>query len=589
MKQNCCRIVLMLYLLLNNFPIASNGQSFFSDAENLPLLERTRYLIGARPREALQLLDSLEKAAEWPVYKACTYRMLAYDKLSMKHNAFLQGQKALHSKGLLSDTLALRAAYITVASLALDLDRMDYATAYISQGLDLARKIQSLYMEAGLLSIKSELCYRQALYNEAFQLSKEAFNMLSANQGESEHYLLSVLYGRNIRFSIARKDYANAITLALERETLLKKMEKEAKLFYFILDRQKSENYSLLAFCFIQEHNKERAEYYYNLYKHTDYAGTVLGRTLINDYLLSVQQYMDVLDNNYSLYKEVYQLDDTVNLNYAKLLQQTALACSGIGNYRNAYIFEKRSREVLDSLHRREGASIEKLLNCNFSDSGSEPLHTNKALNRNIVYTTLVMLIILVVVLFILYIRKKRPILDSKVFSEDLQDTCSEMEKAGSTACSGILSSSESLSESSSQQEKATSSSTSQVIHEETVHTNSGAYWGLFKPFDEEVRRQKLYLDYQLGRDEYMKLMKVDKNRFGGILKECAGTNLNGYLNSLRLEHAIHLMKEHPELTIAEIATQCAIPGTSTFFRLFKEKYGMSPNEFRQNFNKDGK
>lgn len=75
--------------------------------------------------------------------------------------------------------------------------------------------------------------------------------------------------------------------------------------------------------------------------------------------------------------------------------------------------------------------------------------------------------------------------------------------------------------------------------------------------------------------------MGVDKNRFAGVLKEFGNTNLAAYLNSLRLEYAIELFHENPEWPISKIAEQSAIPNLSTFYRLFKDKYGMSPNLFR--------
>lgn len=103
----------------------------------------------------------------------------------------------------------------------------------------------------------------------------------------------------------------------------------------------------------------------------------------------------------------------------------------------------------------------------------------------------------------------------------------------------------------------------------------------LFALFDKKVRQEKLYLDYSLGRDQYARVMGVDKNRFAGVLKEFGNTNLAAYLNSLRLEYAIELFHENPEWSISKIAEQSAIPNLSTFYRLFKDKYGMSPNLFR--------
>lgn len=104
----------------------------------------------------------------------------------------------------------------------------------------------------------------------------------------------------------------------------------------------------------------------------------------------------------------------------------------------------------------------------------------------------------------------------------------------------------------------------------------------LFFRFDWQVKEQKLYLNYQLGRDDYARLMGVDRNRFAAILKKFTSNNLSAYLNDLRLEHSVSLFREHPDWSINKVAEESALPRISTFYRLFKDKYGISPNGFRK-------
>lgn len=104
----------------------------------------------------------------------------------------------------------------------------------------------------------------------------------------------------------------------------------------------------------------------------------------------------------------------------------------------------------------------------------------------------------------------------------------------------------------------------------------------LFFRFDWQVKEQKLYLNYQLGRDDYAQLMGVDRNRFAAIVKKFTSNNLSTYLNDLRLEHSVTLFREHPDWSINKVAEESALPRISTFYRLFKDKYGISPNSFRK-------
>ena len=114
--------------------------------------------------------------------------------------------------------------------------------------------------------------------------------------------------------------------------------------------------------------------------------------------------------------------------------------------------------------------------------------------------------------------------------------------------------------------------------------SESGDYsdLSLFIQFEQEVKEQQLFLNYQLGREYYTKLMGVDKNHFAQVLKKNGYGNLNNFLNNMRLEHAVSLLREGSSLSINDIAAQSALPSSSTFFRLFKEKYGMSPKKFKE-------
>lgn len=104
----------------------------------------------------------------------------------------------------------------------------------------------------------------------------------------------------------------------------------------------------------------------------------------------------------------------------------------------------------------------------------------------------------------------------------------------------------------------------------------------LFEKLEDVVVSEKLFVNSNLSRDELMKLIGVDKNRFGQIIQQCAHTNVTTYINHKRLEYATRLLKKYPNYTVSAIAQSCGIPNIPTFNRLFKEKYGMTPSDFKK-------
>lgn len=79
-----------------------------------------------------------------------------------------------------------------------------------------------------------------------------------------------------------------------------------------------------------------------------------------------------------------------------------------------------------------------------------------------------------------------------------------------------------------------------------------------------------------------MSIAGVDKNRFAVMIRQFTGTNFSGYINAKRMEYAKQLIAEHPEYTMKMVAEECGFNSQSTFFRVFKSVYGITPIELSQ-------
>ena len=104
----------------------------------------------------------------------------------------------------------------------------------------------------------------------------------------------------------------------------------------------------------------------------------------------------------------------------------------------------------------------------------------------------------------------------------------------------------------------------------------------IFEEADRRITKEKLFLNQGFGRDELMRLMGVDKNVLATVINKYTAMNVSGYINSKRMLYAIALMKEHPEYTMNAIAEACGIKSATTFIRIFKNAFGMTPSDYRK-------
>lgn len=103
----------------------------------------------------------------------------------------------------------------------------------------------------------------------------------------------------------------------------------------------------------------------------------------------------------------------------------------------------------------------------------------------------------------------------------------------------------------------------------------------LFEYINQTIIEQQLFLDPEFSREKFMKIGLINKNKVAQLLQQYANTNLNGYINNLRLEYALELIQNQPDLPIKAIAIDSGFNCSRTFYRFFQQKYGMTPAEYK--------
>lgn len=108
----------------------------------------------------------------------------------------------------------------------------------------------------------------------------------------------------------------------------------------------------------------------------------------------------------------------------------------------------------------------------------------------------------------------------------------------------------------------------------------------LFELIDRTMREGRLYLNPDFQRQTIVEILHADRNRIGRAIRDYSGfSNLSTYINNYRLEYAYRLLRDlNSRQTIDAIAKSSGFATVRTFQRLFKERYGMTPAEFRESY-----
>lgn len=561
-------IISLLFLLTSSVP-----------AYSALTLQELRQMASQSPQNALLQIDSLQKTAEFSAYQLEYLRACAYFRLSMFGKALSSAKKAHNSVEIKSDTILYRQTYMLLAESAVFSYSLNDATYYIQKGKKYALSVSDEILLANMLLSEGDLYRRLGLNKLAYETVFQAIKLLNKKESLLDAYHLSHAYGFLMRYYISDGKYSEAWQVGKKRVEILRYLKRPLR-----YDNQCGYLYSKMAYLAHLMGNEAEAKKYYEQFLQTQFSKTFVGQLEINDYLLSTGNYEQVIQNARAYVREMDQRD-TLNLSYVRLLQQACSAYEVLGDYKSAYVLAKRRLSIQRSmrLNNERNYLLENADLFNTMQARNKLQETEGRLQFQGIFLWILSVLSVLLLLCIVWIiwknwevRRKNRKMVRLILDIERQKQQKEQELMALTA---LVSKENAAAQ---ENEPPAASDSASLIRKTSPSAPHLSNEELFALFDQKVRRDKLFLNYQLGRDDYARIMGIDKNRFATVLKEQAGNNLSAYLNNLRLEHSIELFRLHPEYSINEIATQSALPNISTFYRLFKEKYGMSPSVFRQ-------
>jgi AraC-like DNA-binding protein len=104
----------------------------------------------------------------------------------------------------------------------------------------------------------------------------------------------------------------------------------------------------------------------------------------------------------------------------------------------------------------------------------------------------------------------------------------------------------------------------------------------LFQYINDVIVRERLFLDSHFDRQTIMDRFQLSKERVGAAFsKGSQYAKLTDYTQELRLEYSTLLMSTNPEKSVSQIALDCGFSSQAYYSRCFRQRFGMSPTEFR--------
>ena len=545
--------------------------------------EYIRSIYIEKPKCALKLLDVAENKKSMPLRVIDELRSLSYRNLFMNKLAYVYARKSYVLDSVYQkDPEHLLKMTVYLAELSFLMSKYNESMNYALDGIAQSKRLEDRVSEARLLYCIGENNRMLSFKDKAYDYFDSAIDLLKGRKGVKEIGMLSSFYGGKMSYLMTDSLYEDASVMALEREKQIKKLETLPDVPKGLVDMQYGYLYSKWAYNCYMEKKYGQAEKYFAMYQSTEYSRTPDGKMYSIPYLLASKHYKQVIDNSQEFKELMRKQQDTINAQYMNVLEREEQAYMGMGNYKEAAILQGAIIAITDSINNRDKENAALELNTMYDTSEKEDYIAKQAFQlkvRNITLTFLTCITLLT--LFVLWrmwrfnhiIRYK-----NKILAKFINERLARKKDSQSLDIDEQLMISQDIEDESilfGDQEEI-SDETGKASGEEEENKK------IFIELNRIVVQDQLYLSSELSREDLAQLVHLNNARFARMIKECTGTNFNGYINDLRIDYAIKLLKLHPNYTIRAIADEVGFNSTPILYNLFNKKTGMTPYEFKK-------
>ncbi|WP_289193442.1 helix-turn-helix domain-containing protein [Bacteroides acidifaciens] len=571
-------LVCILVLLFVHNQYSRADKTIHSDSLYTEKYIRDIYISDSK--RALQLLDEAENRKTISLRVINELRSLSYSNMYMNKLAFMYAKKAYLLDSIYQkDPEHMLKMTVYLAEFSAMMSKYNESMHYALEGIRQAQEIDNREAKARLFFCMGENNWRLSFKDKAYGYFNRAIELLRGSEEMREMMLLSYYYGAEMSFLMTDSRIDEALQVAFEREKQIERLKALPQIPEAYVDGQYSYLYSKLAYIYCMEKKYGQAEQYYQKYLSKKESHTPDGKMHSVPYLMLSGQYEKVIDNCKGFKELMRTQQDTLNEQYLTVLRHEVKAYLGMHKYKEVAEVRETILVITDSINARDRNNVALELNAMYGVSEKEEYIAEQAFQLRIRNITLCFLACVVVLTLFLVWRLWRfnhiveyknrmlaQLINERISNRKYDTQLSEAygQLAVTSEIEPEVISSEELNE------------TDKVSGEEEENKK------IFQELNRIVLQKQLYLSSELSREDLAQIVHLNNARFARMIRECTGTNFNGYINELRITYAIKLMKKCPNYTIRAIADESGFNSTPILYNLFKKKTGMTPYEFKK-------
>ena len=562
-------LLLLLAIFVASCGVRNKNSQVYSTPKEkeVTLLRKITTIYIDKPKKALHMLDSAEQHRLIPIEEIHNLRAMSY------FYGLDNPQKALEcaNKGYSNaienvDTLAQLNSLKVLVTVYYMQSHYTEVIIKSNEAIELALKIKDkesvafFYMALG--SAKSEIDN----LNDALDYLNKSIEIYQTIVEDSARWATydNMLYAltKQVDVYASNRFYDKAVSLIPRCQALLDYLKKSDSATIGLNDIREAELMAACSKAYYGAGETKKAEKCYEKLRLTKYGNTDHGIALAVPYLVYSGQYAEALRCIKIKKKHMQKCHSIVTYYYNKVLLRNEFKCYyNLNMYKEASFSANENMVMADSLRAREKKDYVRTVKKVFADRDIQLQlikHEQKAETSQIVILLATILVVALGLLLAISIRYNN-ILRRKDRAN--LATMEELRKLYN---------------------ERTRQHTDTIAVDENEDDDEDRK--MFVVIYNEIITRKLYLKPGFSRDDAISIVPMSMKQFSALFQKYS-TGFVSFVNNLRLEHSLELIRSNQEYTIEGIALDSGFSNRQTFHRLFVEKYGMTPTEYKRLLN----